>query len=117
MDVPIDELEQLMQREEGYDLIPVVVSKWNDQIEGRAHYFIAYTFHAPQKSSYTSEEILPRPNYYELSRDAAASISPAFAHLWMQTTYLADGRSIADWERSDSPSRSTYAQIEKTTLP
>lgn len=108
MEVPIDELEQLMQREEGYDLIPVVVSKWDDQIEGRAHYFVAYTFHAPQKSAYTNNEILPRPNYYELSRDAAATISPAFKHLWMQTTYLADGRPIAEWELNDNSSRSVY---------
>jgi hypothetical protein len=90
----------LLYREEGYDLIPVIVSDWDDATKkDTSDCYIAYTFYAPLESSYTSSDIDPRPNYYELSRDASKQYGPVFESLWFSTTYLSDGVTpIRKWE-------------------
>ncbi|SCA62445.1 hypothetical protein SCG7109_AA_00400 [Chlamydiales bacterium SCGC AG-110-M15] len=43
----------------------------------------------------------PRPNYYELSRDAAKQYGPLYYFLWMNSTYMADALTpIAQWEKA-----------------
>jgi len=95
----IEDLRSLLRREEGYDLIPIVVANWEELQAGKKSYQVAYTFHAPQGSPFTSRKVTPRPHYYELARDASWNKGPLFGHLWFQTTYLADGQPIGAWER------------------
>lgn len=96
IDVVLSDVPQVIEREEGYDLRPVLVRDWNSP---EAEYKIAYTFHAPQGNGYTSTAILPRPGYYELTRDAAAQYGYEFLIFWFQTTYFSDGiKPIWIWE-------------------
>lgn len=108
IEVSREDMAKVLLREEGYDLIPVIVQEWENFIHNKPVYKVAYTFYAPQNSSYTSSSILPRPSYYELTRDAAYNFGPLFYLLWLKTTYMADGiTSIEDWEkevRENSPS-------------
>ncbi len=101
IDVEIDDIPNVLFREEGYDLIPVVVEEWESAVQSQnANFMIAYTFHAPQNSAFTNAKIWPRPGYYEFTRDAAAEFGPLFALVWFKTTYLGDGKtSIAEWEK------------------
>ncbi len=100
LDVPLEEIPNVLFREEGYDLLPIVVKEWDIEHETvEPVYRVAYTFHAPQRSPYTNSEIFPRPKYYELTRDAALQYGQLFYELWLETTYLADGiTSIVEWE-------------------
>lgn len=86
IDVALDDIPNILLREEGYDLIPVIVQEWNSTSTR-----VAYTLHAPQNTVYTNTDILPRPGYYELTRDAALQFGPAFYLLWYKTTFLSDG--------------------------
>jgi hypothetical protein len=99
VDVPLEDLPKLLEREEGYDLIPVVVTEWKTYLKGTPEFTIAYTLHASAESKYTNNAIYPRPGYYELTRDASSQFGPLFHFLWMGSTYLANGKtSILLWE-------------------
>lgn len=98
IEIPLNEVCALLKREEGYDLIPIVAADWEDLVNEKVHCQIAYTLHAT--SDYTSQEIFPRPGYYEKTRDASAQFGPLFLLLWENTTYMADGNTpIALWEQ------------------
>lgn len=100
IEVSREDMSKVLLREEGYDLIPVIVQEWESFIHNKPIYKVAYTFYAPQNSSYTNSSILPRPSYYELTRDAAYNFGPLFYLLWLKTTYMADGITpIEEWEK------------------
>jgi len=101
IDVTLNDISKVLVREEGYDLMPVIVQDWNSVAQtNQASYQVAYTFHAPQDSAFTNNSIMPRPGYYELTRDAAAQFGPLYALMWFKTTYLSDGHTpINTWER------------------
>lgn len=100
IDVTIADVPEVLSREVGYDLIPVIVQNWSDAATGKQNsYQIAYTFHAPIGTQYTDSTILPRPKYYETARDAAAQYGDLFLSLWFKSTYFADGETpISIWE-------------------
>lgn len=96
-DLHRDDIPSLLYREEGYDLIPIVVKDWEDE-EGKC--YIAYTFYASPDSEYVSDVIDPRPKYYELCRDAAKLYGKEYYSFWLSSTYLSDGvHSIRKWEQ------------------
>ncbi len=83
-----------MKREIGYNLVPVIVTGWNGFLEGKVEYAIAYILQAPLGSLYVSDVILPRPGYYELTRDAARQYGPFYEMLWFNSTFMADGNTL-----------------------
>ncbi len=90
--VSVKDVPAMLSREEGYDLVPVLYMSWDEFQEGKEPTFkVAYTFRAKNLGPYTSSDILPRPGYYELTRDAAKEYGPEFYTLWRETTYHADG--------------------------
>lgn len=111
VEVAVDDLPSILSREVGYDLYPVVVEEWDSP--DSSDYAVAYTFRAPEHSIYTNPKLLPRPGYYELTRNAAKQYGPLFLALWYKTTYFADGHTlIQEWEedvQSNHPStQATY---------
>jgi hypothetical protein len=102
MEVPIEDISAMRNREEGYDLVPVVIAWWCDYLtEKNPDYKIAYTFHARDATEFTSDNIYPRPGYYELTRDAAKRQGPLFYKMWMSSTYFSDKKTpITVWEEA-----------------
>lgn len=100
IDVEMDDIPRVLSREEGYDLMPIVVREWDSVNQTtKPTILMAYTFRAPRGSVYTNRSLKPRPGYYELTRDAARQFGPLFFKMWFQTTYLGDGTTpISDWE-------------------
>ncbi len=94
IEVPLNDIQDLLKREEEYHLMPVVVVDWEAFLRGEEAWQIAYTLYASQSAPSTSLDILPRPHYYELVRDAAKGGGPLFELLWYQTTFYANGRPI-----------------------
>lgn len=100
VDVTIDDLREILSREVGYDLVPVVCMDWEESLNKDPNYYIAWTFVADQEGDYVSNDIRPRPGYYEASRDGAKEFGAAFYYLWLHTTYFGDGEtSILQWEQ------------------
>jgi len=95
IDVDYDDLVNLSQREEGYDLVPVIITSWEDaNSNNHAEFFVAYTFQAPYEPregvTYTNNYINPVPGYAFASKSGAAQYGDDFLNLWIESTYLAD---------------------------
>lgn len=106
--IPIDEIENLRDREVGYDLIPVIALPWKD-FKGspfNAHFFLAYILTVPEETvldgqELTNPEILPYLPYYNMTREGAASYGDDFLQVYLNTTYLGDGKTtIYEWEKT-----------------
>jgi len=102
IEVPLDEIGPILSREVGYDLVPILYTKWDPFQKGEKPTFaVGYTFRAKALTKYTDETILPRPKYYELSRDAAKEYGAAFYQIWLNSTYMSDGQTkISKWEKA-----------------
>lgn len=100
IEIPLTDIASLLQREVGYDLIPVLTVEWDSFLKGPPDYKIAYILSSPSHSSYVSSSISPHKPYYALVRNAAYSYGPLFALLWYKTTFLADGETPVElWEK------------------
>ncbi len=105
IEVDIDDLKNLLYREEGYDLVPIVVTCWIDAVDGEAtpQFFVAYTFQASDEERddihYTNRYINPVPGYALASKKGAEQYGESFLNLWVSSTYLADKETpFALWE-------------------
>jgi hypothetical protein len=105
IEVDINDLKNLLFREEGYDLVPVVVTYWDDAMDPSKapRFFIAYTFQASDESRegihYTNQYINPVPGYALASKSGAEQYGELFLDLWVSSTYLADKETpFAVWE-------------------
>lgn len=99
--LPISDFMILSKREVGYDLIPVVVTKWSEAIdnEKEPEMFIAYTFRAlnPTKEEttpYTSAHVNPIPGYFNFLQNGLNIQGNDFKAMWWATTYLADQKTL-----------------------
>lgn len=103
-DVALEDIPNVLLREEEYDLVPVVVQEWKNALDSlQPRYLIAHIFHAPQNRGATNATLLPRTGYYELTRDASLVYGELFYKIWLKTTYLADGVTpITEWEKNNS---------------
>lgn len=95
--VNVKDIPALLNREEGYDLVPLLYTSWDDFKNGKEPVFkIAYTFRAKVLGPYTNSDILPRPGYYELTRDAALEYGDDFYAVWLHSTYHSDGITLIE---------------------
>ncbi len=93
------DLHSLLAREQGYDLVPVVVIPW--EYQGKKPQ-IAYTFIASSQLRggihYTSEKINPVPAYAKLSQKGALRFGADYMQFWIDSTYLSDRKTpYAEW--------------------
>lgn len=104
MEVDSKDLAQLVQREVGYDLVPVLVADWsevtaeNPQVQLK----IAYTFLVPDELragvDYTQTKYYPVRGYLHLVQEGAAVFGAQFLDYWNATTFLADGTTpVTQW--------------------
>lgn len=97
--LPLSDLEALLEREVGYHLVPTVILGWDDYLNNRCSYEVGYILKASPGTLYVNSEVLPRPGYYEVTRNAAEQYGSLFQQVWMETTFLADGVTpIAVWD-------------------
>lgn len=105
LEVDVEDLSNLVSREVGYDLIPILVATWDDVVSQNPHLeiHVAYTFVAVNELrnniSYTSTEFYPVLGYLHAVQEASQTYGPEFAAFWNATTYLANGTTkIDDWD-------------------
>lgn len=101
------DLKSLIEREVGYDLVPVYVISWKKFIdeEEEPDFKIAYVFLAPSdpKNVYVDPCINPVPRYALASKEGAAINGKDFLNLWLKSTFLADRKTpFSQWEKAPS---------------
>lgn len=99
MKVAVNELPALRKREYGYHLRPVVCLPWNDP---SAKPFVAYVLAAEEPivkgQRVVNPELLPNPEYVKICLDGAKSVSPKFADVFLDTSYLGNGKTtLREW--------------------
>lgn len=100
IEVDIDDLFNLVKREIGYDLIPILVMAWDDAVfqNPDPEIKIAYTFRASNNPRlgkiYTNQNILPVKGYLNAVHEGAAQFGPDFYNYWNKTTRLADDKTV-----------------------
>ncbi len=106
IEVDAEDLGRLVQRETGYDLVPILVANWSDVLSQNPDLkmVIAYTFVATNELrnhlDYTSTEFYPVRGYLHAVQEAAATFGEDFAQMWNETTFLADGTTtVSDWDQ------------------
>jgi hypothetical protein len=103
MNLALDDIPAIQEREKGYDLVPVVCLEWN---ELQKPPFLAYIFSCPDEfregKRLTNNEISPHREYYLLCRKGTGKVGKEFLRLWLSSTYLADGITLmAQWEATE----------------
>lgn len=118
MEVDSQDLAQLIQRETGYDLVPMLVANWNEVISENptVNIKIAYTFFVSDELregfDYTQTKYYPVRGYLRAVQEGAAVFGQQFLDYWNATTYLGDGTTlIAQWNEK------TFSGILDTKVP
>ncbi len=106
IEVPLEDIKPLRDREIRYDLKPVACVDWNRRDEPP---FVGYILECsgdgqPHGKQVIRGDIEPNHRYYRLCRDGVTAVDEEFLQLWLDTTYLADGKTpVRDWEASSLP--------------
>lgn len=105
MEVDVEELASLVDREKGYDLVPLTIISWDDFITGNPEpkTEVAYAFVASSELRenilYTSTSFYPVRGYLHAVREGSENISEDFLEFFNETTYMADGTTLVkDWD-------------------
>lgn len=106
MEVDLEDFHNLVIRETGYDLVPIIVSNWTDVMSQNpdVEMKIAYTFVASSELrnhiDYTSTEFYPVRGYLHAVQEASSAYGEDFAEMWNETTFMADGTtSVNEWDQ------------------
>ncbi len=107
MEVDADDLADLITREKGYDLVPLLVASWENVMreDPNPEIKVAYTFISPNEPRehviYTSSQYYPVRGYLHAIQEGSLDYGQTFADFWDETTYLADGTTkVANWDQT-----------------
>lgn len=95
------DFESLITRERGYSLIKVKCESFGSITREK---YEAYALSAPvyyNDRKLIDNKLLPNVPYYKICKKGASDISEDFLKLWLETSYLGDGRNVVDWEKDE----------------
>lgn len=105
IEVDPKDLTLLVQRETGYDLVPILVANWNEVVSENPSVTleIAYTFLVPDELrcgiDYTQTKYYPIRGYLHAVRAGVRVFGSDFLDFWNATTYLGDGTTaVTEWD-------------------
>lgn len=96
------DFENFVSREVGYSLVKIDCTQFGVLQENRME---AYTLVAPQifkGRQLINNQLLPNVPYYKLCREGAQSVSNEFLEMWLETSFLGDGRNVREWEMTEN---------------
>lgn len=94
--------ENFVKREVGYALVQIRCKPFDD-LDARA--VEAFALVAPIEFNgrkLVNNNLLPNVPYYKVCRDGAAHVSQEFLEVWLDTSYLGDGRNVRAWEKEEA---------------
>jgi hypothetical protein len=91
--IAVDDIERFREREKDYNLVPVECLEWctRQPVKETVYVLVCPT---------PNEQLLPHLKYLETCERGAGKISAAFLSEFQRSTFLADGRCLADWDRN-----------------
>ncbi|MBO6880903.1 AAA family ATPase [Winogradskyella sp.] len=95
------DFEKFVNREVGYSLVKI---KCQDFGVKDSPFIEAYTLVAPKEYNgrkLVNNDLLPNVPYYKICREGAAAISDEFLQVWLDTSFLGDGRNVRLWEKEE----------------
>ena len=108
MKIDQKDFARLVQREVGYDLMPILIADWDSVIaeNPRVEIKVAYTFIVPDEIrngiDYTQTKYYPVRSYLRASEDGASAFGKTFHKLFNYTSYLANGTTrVCQWDQKD----------------
>ena len=108
IEVDQEDFMRLVQREVGYDLMPILVADWDSVIAENpcVKMQVAYTFIVPDEIrngvDYTQTKYYPVRGYLHASEDGASVFGKAFLKLFDYTSFLANGTTrVNQWDQKD----------------
>ncbi|MDP1835402.1 MAG: gamma-glutamylcyclotransferase family protein [Chlamydiales bacterium] len=106
-ELSVTELENLVKRELGYDLVPILIADWEDvkNRSGNPKIQIAYAFIVPEEVrcgiAYVNRKYYPVRGYLKAVREGATAFGEDFFEFFEATTYLANGTTLVrDWDEA-----------------
>jgi len=110
LEIRLDDLPALREREADYDLAPVVCEPWGGGNGEASLAWVLVCSPVPGTGpARVNNELIPNPDYYRVCREGAASFGEDFLDAWLESTFLGDGRtSMREWEAADSTGRRSY---------
>lgn len=95
IDLFLKDISALQRREVDYALVPVACMDWTNRINP----FPAYILQSERR---VDTHLQPHQAYYEICRDGAAQFGQEFLSLWLNTTFLGDGKTpVKEWETKE----------------
>ncbi len=105
LEVDAENFTRLVERETGYDLVPILVADWDNIKSENPNVTIrvAYTFIASDEIrngvDYVQTKYYPVRGYLKATREGALAFGQDFLDFWNETTYLANGTTpIKEWD-------------------
>ncbi|MCB4808573.1 hypothetical protein LG651_09940 [Tamlana sp. 62-3] len=99
--VETGDFENFVKREVGYSLVKI---RCQDFYNSSSPFTDAYALVAPQKFNgrqLVNNELLPNVPYYKLCRDGSRYVSEKFLEVWLDTSFLGNGKNVRDWEKEE----------------
>ena len=96
------DFENLVTREVGYSLVKIKCQLFG---KSDSKFIEAYTLVAPlvyNGRQLVNNALLPNVPYYKVCREGAAEVSEKFLEVWLNTSFLGDGRSVRTWEKDEN---------------
>lgn len=101
IEIPLEDLPALREREADYCLAPIVYRRW-DESEAQSGWVLSCVEGTPGGASRIRRNLTPNRRYYRVCRAGAEAFGQAFLAAWLETTFLGDGETpVRDWERDE----------------
>ncbi len=88
-------------RERGYSMVKIKCTSFEKESNET---FEAFTLCAPEffeNRKLINNQLLPNVPYYKICREGASQISEEFLQMWLETSFLGDGRNVMEWEKEE----------------
>ncbi len=95
------DFESFVSRERGYSLVKIICESFGKE---NPKTYEAYTLCAPeyfQGRKLVNNQLLPNVPYYKICKQGAAEVSDDFLEVWLDTSFLGDGRNVREWEKDE----------------
>lgn len=106
IEVNAGDLPELVKREVGYDLVPILIADWSEisKENPSVQIKVAYTFIAApglrDHIEYTSTHFYPVRGYMRATQEGALEYGKDFLEFWNHSTFLADGLTeVREWDQ------------------
>ena len=116
LEVGLEDLPALRERESDYDLAPVACLNWGGEDRSSFIAWILVCGEGGERGKRrVDNQLLPHREYYSICREGAKSYGSEFLSAWLESTFLGDGETtVGAWERATPENASREPTSEQS---